>query len=119
MSELARNRMRRRVWGMATKTRGKNEGCIHQRKEDGLWLGKISLGYDANGKRLRKTVYGKTRREVAEKLKKLLRDQQQGLPITTDERQTLAQYLEDWLKTRRHLSENVHVVYESHLERHI
>ena len=57
---------------MATKTRGKNEGCIHQRKEDGLWLGKISLGYDANGKRLRKTVYGKTRREVAEKLKKLL-----------------------------------------------
>jgi integrase len=55
----------------------------------------VNLGY-VDGKRRRKDIYGKTRREVAEKLKVVLRDQQQGSPVMT-ERQTLAQYLERWL----------------------
>lgn len=44
---------------MATKKRGQNEGGLYQRESDGRWVGAIDLGY-VNGKRKRKTVYGKT-----------------------------------------------------------
>ena len=52
---------------MAKKTntrRGNNEGSIFQRK-DGRWVATVTLGYDDNGKRVRKTLYGKTRTDVA------------------------------------------------------
>ncbi|CCF84139.1 tyrosine-type recombinase/integrase [Nitrolancea hollandica] len=75
--------------------RGHGEGSIYQRESDGLWVASVNLGY-VDGKRRRKSLYGKTRREVAEKIKAVLRDQQQGLPVTI-ERLTLGQYLERWL----------------------
>ncbi len=50
--------------------RGNNEGCITQRK-DGRWAGIVTIGYDENGKQIRKSVYGKTRMEVANKLTEL------------------------------------------------
>lgn len=49
------------------------------------------MGY-VNGKRKRKTLYGKTRKAVAEQLKVALHDQQQGLPIAV-ERQTVGAFL--------------------------
>lgn len=70
--------------------RGHGEGSIYQRS-DGLWCASINLDI-VNGKRKQKVIYGKTRREVAEKLKILLRDQQQGRPIATG-RQTVGQFL--------------------------
>jgi hypothetical protein len=42
---------------MSRKRRGRGEGSIFERA-DGVWVGSVSLGYDTNGKRLRKTVYG-------------------------------------------------------------
>ena len=42
--------------------RGNKEGSIHKRA-DGRWVGVLHLGY-ANGKRQRKSFYGKTRHEV-------------------------------------------------------
>lgn len=75
--------------------RGHGEGSIYQRTSDGRWIATVELGW-RNGKRARKTVSGKTRREAAEKQKKLLYDQQQGLPIQV-ERQTVAQFLDTWL----------------------
>ena len=50
--------------------RGNNEGSIVQRK-DGRWVGVATIGYDDNGNRIRKSVYGKTRMEVANKLTEL------------------------------------------------
>ncbi|MDD4576296.1 MAG: tyrosine-type recombinase/integrase [Bacteroidales bacterium] len=47
--------------------RGNNEGCITQRV-DGRWIGQIVVGHDENGKRIRKSFYGKTRSEVALKM---------------------------------------------------
>ena len=67
--------------------RGNGEGNLYQRK-DGLWVGRVSFGY-AGGKRRRKVVYGKTRREAAERLTAVLRARQQGLPVAT-ERLTVA-----------------------------
>lgn len=75
--------------------RGHGEGSIYQRESDGRWCATVTLGY-RNGKRARKAIYGTTRKEVAEKLKVILRDQQQGLPVAV-ERQTVAQFLTRWL----------------------
>ncbi len=77
------------------KRRGNGEGSIYRRQSDGIWCTSVDLGY-VNRRRKRKVIYGKTRKEVAEKLKVVLRDQQQGLPIAI-ERQTVAQYLACWL----------------------
>lgn len=80
---------------MAKRRRGQGEGSIYLRA-DGRWCGLLNLGY-VNGKRRRKVIYGRTRKEVVEKLTALLREQQQGFPITT-ERQTVAQFLTRWLE---------------------
>src|SRR5262245_12949332 len=82
---------------MTSKNRGKNEGSIYQRASDGLWVGSISLGYGPDGKRKRKPIYGKTRREVAEKMKRALRDQQLGV-LVVSARQTTGQFLTRWLE---------------------
>lgn len=53
---------------VVNKTRRANgEGSICQRK-DGRWIGVVSVGYDENGKAIRKTVYGKSQTEVAKKI---------------------------------------------------
>src|SRR5918998_1336895 len=75
--------------------RGHGEGAIYRRESDGKWCAVVDLGY-VNGKRKRKVIYGETRKEVAEKLKVILRDQQQGLPVAV-ERQTVEQFLTRWL----------------------
>src|SRR5271170_2662223 len=80
---------------MATR-RGSGEGSIYQRK-DGRWCAQVSLGYKPGGKLHRKLLYGKTRLEVSEAMKRTLRDQQLGLTISTD-RQTVAQFLTAWLE---------------------
>lgn len=78
--------------------RGKGEGSIYQRASDGKWVGMIDLGYGPDGKRKRKPIYGKTRREVAEKMKAKLHEQQQGILPTDTARQTVTQFLTDWLE---------------------
>jgi integrase len=76
--------------------RGSGEGSIYKR-QDGRWCAQVSLGYKPGGKPHRKLLYGKTRSEVSESMKRTLRDQQLGLSITS-ERQTVAQFLSDWLE---------------------
>ncbi len=78
------------------KKRGPNEGTI-TRRADGRWMGRLSLGYGPDGKRIRKTFYGKTYKEVLEKMNAARRDLDQGLRVATD-RQTVAQFLTSWLE---------------------
>ena len=75
--------------------RGNQEGSIFQRA-DGRWCAVVSLGW-RNGKRWRKCYYGATRDEVGRQLASGLRDHQHGLNIAP-ERQTVAQFLDRWLK---------------------
>jgi integrase len=77
------------------KRRGNSEGSIYQCK-DSRWRGEISLGYKSNGRPRRKVLYGTTRAEVSEALKKLLRDQQQGYELKPT-RMTVKAFLETWL----------------------
>lgn len=101
--------------------RGHNEGSIYQRESDGLWVANVSLGRGPDGKRKRKPIYGKTRKEVAEKLKAVLRDQQLGiLPLVT-ERQTTGQFLERWLKeaVRPTIRASTYAAYEWRVRVHL
>ncbi|HZO73654.1 MAG TPA: tyrosine-type recombinase/integrase [Ktedonobacteraceae bacterium] len=74
--------------------RGHGEGSIYWRK-DGRWTAEISL---EGGKS--KFLYGKTRKEVQEKLKTALYEQQRGV-LVTGPQQKVGQFLTHWL-------ENVH-----------
>jgi len=76
------------------KKRGQNEGSISKR-QDGTWQAIISVGKSA-GKRIRKWVYGKTRKEVAEKLTRLQTQKLDG-QLLTRERLTVAELLDRWL----------------------
>ena len=71
--------------------RGHGEGSVYQRK-DGRWVASITLEH-----RKRKYFYGDTRREVQEKLKMALHEQQQGM-LATGSQQLLKVYLENWLE---------------------
>lgn len=75
--------------------RGDGEGTIRQRK-DGLWEAAYSYR-DASGNLKRRSLYAKTQREVAEKLRAALRALDQGETVNTD-RQTVAQFLDRWLE---------------------
>jgi integrase len=96
------------------KRRGHGEGSIYRRK-DGRWVAEITLEDGS-----RKPLYGKTRKEVADKLTTALQEQKQGI-LATGPQQKLKDYLEHWL-------ENVHKPtvrlstyqrYRTTLDRHI
>jgi integrase len=75
--------------------RNAGEGSIFQRA-DGRWCAQLNLGWEG-GKRRRKYVYGDTAQEVQDALLKARADLAAGLPIMV-EKQTLAQFLQDWLE---------------------
>lgn len=54
--------------------RGNGEGTIYYSEGKKRWVGQFTAGYQENGKINRKTVYGKTRKEVAEKITKFQND---------------------------------------------
>ena len=60
-----------------------------------MLLGTISLGYDDDGKRLRRTVRGKTKHEVKDKLDELHEEIKAG--IETPATYTVRQCVADWL----------------------
>ncbi|MDQ3303884.1 MAG: site-specific integrase, partial [Actinomycetota bacterium] len=74
--------------------RGNGEGSISRRK-DGGWMAQYVV-HTAEGRK-RRTVYGKTRAEVAKKLNKALSDREDGLVFDAGNLK-IEEYLERWLK---------------------
>ncbi len=74
--------------------RGRHEGSVFQR--GGRWVGEISIGRDANGRRIRKTVYGESKTAVLAELDKLRHDKRAG-KVAQRSKVTLAEFLADWL----------------------
>jgi len=75
---------------MSAGRRGNGEGTIVKRA-DGRWAAAIIFdGY------LRKWIYGKTRRDVSDRLRKIRSDVAEGRPVM-NERLTMAEYLNRWL----------------------
>jgi len=77
---------------MNRKRRGRGEGSVYQ-ETDGRWVGCISFGYSASGKRRRKKVHGATKQEVLDKLRQV-----QGRGAEEASKLTMEQYLLRWLE---------------------
>ena len=75
------------------KKRGNGEGSISRRKNGG-WMAQYAV-YTAEGRK-RKTLYGKTRQEVATKLARALSDREGGLIFDAGNLK-LGDYLDHWL----------------------
>jgi hypothetical protein len=73
--------------------RGHGEGTIYQRK-DGRYEASLRLG---EGKR--RSFYGKTRKEVRDKLNEALRAHESGR-LSAGSRLTVSAYLDQWLEDR-------------------
>ena len=74
--------------------RANGEGTIKQRM-NGLWEGQYISGRDSNGKLIRKSVYGRSQKEVAQKLTAMTNDVNTGLYIAP-EKTTFGQWLDIW-----------------------
>lgn len=77
------------------KTRSNGEGSI--RKKGNGWEGRITIGTDENGKQVRKSVYGSTKKECVQKMQQLMEEAKKGTAIPTEVCPTLAQWLHIWL----------------------
>lgn len=73
--------------------RGQGEGSISKRP-DGTWWARVTLGKDENGKQVRKAFYGKTRKEVQEKLTTAINELNQGTYFEDSDI-----LLKDWIMT--------------------
>ena len=76
--------------------RGKGEGSISKRP-DGTYVARLDIGHNATGKRIRKAIYGKTKKEVADKLTRLASQKLDGHTIDTG-KMTVGDLLTRWLE---------------------
>jgi integrase len=76
------------------KKKGNGEGSIGFHKKSGLYMGRYTVQTATGPKR--KTIYGKTRREVDEKLTKAKADRDGGLVFDANNLRT-GEYLNSWL----------------------
>jgi integrase len=103
---------------MPRKRRGRSEGSVYQRSQDGLWVASVSAGYDGDGKRVRLTAIGRTKQEALDKLQ-LLRQRDVGM-LGEAHNLTLAAYLKRWLEIVKPTVEpNTYDPYERQIRLHI
>jgi integrase len=105
--------------GARRRQRGSGEGSVYRRASDGRWVANVSLGY-VKGKRRRRVFYGKTRREVVDKLKVALHEQQMG-DLPPADRITVAELLDIWLRdtVKPSLTRTTYESYERMTRNHI
>lgn len=103
---------------MANK-RGNGEGTISKR-ENGTWCARITIGRDSNGKQKRKAFYGKTRKEVQEKMTAALNEINNGT-YAEPTQLTLAEWLNIWLSeyALNSIKQSTRVSYDTFINKHI
>jgi integrase len=100
--------------------RGNNEGSIYQRRSgDGRWVAAVTY-IDAEGRKRRKSWYGATREDAADKFKKGAAALVAGYTPTND-RITVGRFLEGWLRdtAKPRLRASTYASYESYCRNHI
>ena len=102
-----------------TKRRGNGEGTLYQRP-DGRWVGTVTIGRDAVGKLLRRTVYGKTKGEANEKMIRLQSNKLDGT-LASSLKTTVAAFLTTWLDNtaRPTIRATTHANYKRAIDLHI
>ncbi len=79
--------------------RGNNEGSIYKRG-DGRWEAKVTVGYSADSKPVRKSSYHKTRKEAQEEVRKKRNLIAQGVQLVEDGK-TLAEWAALWHQSKK------------------
>lgn len=100
--------------------RSNHEGSIYFREDKGLWCASIQIGYDENGKRIRKTFYSKLKEELLEK-KKLFEAELVKGTYTDSGKTTLENFILNWLNTccKSSLRPSTYRRYEGIVRQHI
>lgn len=99
-----------------TKGRGRNEGTIRKRA-DGRWEARLNLAR-VGGKRVRKSFFGKTREEAAEKLAAHTAQRNAGIPVAHGNG-TASEFLTGWLEQcRATVAPRTYESYELYIRRH-
>ncbi len=102
----------------STKRRGNGEGSIFQRS-NGRWEAVITVGYNGQGKRVRRTVYGWTKKEVQDKLTELQSKKLDGSLAETG-KLTVGEFLDRWLATTKSaIRATTYTSYEGTIRLHI
>ncbi len=63
---------------------------MYKRQSKGCWVGEISLGFSASGRRLRRKVYGASKREVQHALRKAQKEAEAGVTVADAVRKWMA-----------------------------
>ena len=97
---------------------GNGEGGITRHKKSGLYMARYTVQTPTGPKR--KTLYGKTRREVDEKLTAAKADRDRGLLFDADSL-TVGRYLERWLadSVRDTVKASTYEIYERLMRLHL
>jgi integrase len=94
---------------------------IYQDNE-GRWHGRVTVGVRDDGRPDRRHVRGKSRSEVAQKVRALERDRDQGSVRKVSERWTVGRWLTYWvgnIAAPPHVAENTHLGYLVDVNRHL
>ena len=76
--------------------RSRGEDAIYFATAKNRYVGSVSLGYEPDGKRIRRKVFGKTKQEVRDRLKALHQEMDAGLRSSST--YTVRETVEDWLR---------------------
>jgi len=98
--------------------RSANEGSIYKRKRDGLWTAQYFVD-TPEGKTKRKYIYGKKRKDVADKLAEVQRERGEGLLLDAGSL-TVAEFLTNWMDSEKEsVRESTHSRREEVIRLHI
>jgi hypothetical protein len=66
-----------------TERRARGDGGLHWDEKRQRWIATATIGYGGRGKRIVRRGSGRTKTAAKEKLKEILRNQEDGLPPAT------------------------------------
>ena len=101
-------------------TRGANGGGSIRQRADGTWEARITLGTNpGTGKQLRRSIYGRSQKEVRQKMQKALVEVDEGT-YTAPAKITVKQWLETWhAEYLGDVKESTRISYRQHMNNHI
>ena len=79
-----------------TARRSRGDGGLHWDERRQRWIANVTVGYTADGRRIRRKAARHTETGARVKLKELIRDHEDGLD-SADRGYTVAQAVDDWL----------------------
>ena len=91
-----------------------------KKRADGRYCKQILVGYKPDGKRIMKSIYGRTIKEVEKQERELRNKIDSGLVIGTKQNITLAEWADLWLNTyKNNVSYNTKSMYANAIQVHI